>query len=147
MLLLLLLFLPPWMGRTHHVYQQLVLQGLLSVHRLVLVLDLDHTLVNSAKFSEVCSTGAAAIFCLLLCMASAAHALEVAASPAAGPADWASPLFNVTSHATQVLCASAAFSLSLYSIASLPMLEQCWGCAYGVHCGSASSCLTSWQVC
>lgn len=32
---------------------QLVLQGLLSSRRLCLVLDLDHTLVNSAKFSEV----------------------------------------------------------------------------------------------
>jgi predicted HAD superfamily phosphohydrolase YqeG len=32
---------------------QVVLQNLLSSHRLCLVLDLDHTLVNSAKFSEV----------------------------------------------------------------------------------------------
>jgi predicted HAD superfamily phosphohydrolase YqeG len=30
-----------------------VLQDLLGSHRLCLVLDLDHTLVNSAKFSEV----------------------------------------------------------------------------------------------
>jgi hypothetical protein len=32
---------------------QVVLQNLLGSHRLCLVLDLDHTLVNSAKFSEV----------------------------------------------------------------------------------------------
>lgn len=32
---------------------QLVLQQLLSGRRLVLVLDLDHTLLNSAKFAEV----------------------------------------------------------------------------------------------